>query len=172
MHFSKSLKLLHLNQKIENLWNEKLRLGLIHRDKQDGTDTCSLKGHILNPTKISHPLTLICPAFLFLCRPFPFVGDPGIAAGISSLGSPLRWAFYALVIFRFIRFRKVKFLQDPQLLLALIFLAGEIAFSAIVEVSLGTLFRHRSILLVPLVFLYVRLAQRAKEQSDLELGVI
>lgn len=76
------------------------------------------------------------------------------------------------MIFRFIRFRKVKFLQDPQLLLALIFLAGEIAFSAFVEVNLGTSFRHRSILLVPLVFLCVRLAQRAKEQRDLELGVI
>ena len=53
----------------------------------------------------------------------------------------------------------------------LIFLAGEIAFSTLVEVNLGTSFRHRSILLVPLVFLYVRLVQRAKEQKDLELGI-
>ena len=66
------------------------------------------------------------------------------------------------MIFQFIRFRKVKFLQDPQIVFILIFLAGEIAFSALVEVNLGTSFRHRSIPLVPLVFLYVRLAQRAK----------
>ena len=109
---------------------------------------------------------------MFLCGPFPFVGNPGIAAGISSLESPLWWAFYALVIFQFIRFRKVKFWQDHQLLFALIFLAGEISFSALVEVNLGTSFRHRTILLVPLVFLYVRLAQRAKEEQDLESGVI
>ena len=51
----------------------------------------------------------------------------------------------------------------------LILLAGMIAFSALVEVNLGTSFRHRSILLVPLVFLYVRLAQRAKEQQNLSL---
>ena len=79
------------------------------------------------------------------------------------------WAFYALVIFQFIKCRKVKFLRNPQNVFTLIFLAGEIAFSALVEVNLGTSFRHRSILLVPLVFLYVRLAQRAKEQKDLEL---
>ena len=77
-----------------------------------------------------------------------------------------------LVIFQFIRFRKVKFLKDPAILFTLIFLAGEIAFSALVEVNLGTSFRHRSILLVPLVFLYVRLAQRAKELEDLESGNI
>ena len=69
-------------------------------------------------------------------------------------------------------FRKTKFLSDPQILFTLIFLASEIAFSALVEVNLGTSFSHRSILLVPLVFLYVRLAQRAKEQKDLEPVVI
>jgi len=60
-----------------------------------------------------------------------------------------------LLTVMFIRFRKVKFLQDPQIVFTLIFLAGEIAFSALVEVNLGTSFRHRSIPLVPLVFLYV-----------------
>ena len=100
------------------------------------------------------------------------MGDPGFAVRIASFKSPIWWVFYALVIFQFIRFRKVKFLRDPQILFTLIFLAGEIVFSALVEVNLGTSFRHRSILLVPLVFLYVRLAQRAKEQQDSEVGVI
>ena len=63
-------------------------------------------------------------------------------------------------------------MRDAQILFTLIFLAGEIAFGALVEVNLGTSFRHQSIILVPLVFLYVRLAQRAKEQKDLELAII
>ena len=170
--FSKISRAIHLDKKIESIWNEKVALGLVNKDKQVGTDTSSLNGHILKPGKISHPISMIWPAFLFLCGPFPFIGNPGIAVFISSLESPLWWAFYLLVIFQFIRFRKVKFLQDPQILFTLIFLAGEIAFSALAEVNLGTSFRHRSILLVPLVFLYVRLAQRAKEQKDLELGII
>ena len=165
---SKIFRVAHLDKKIQNIWEDKVALGLVSKDKQVGTDSSSLNGHILEPGKINRPLTLIWPAFVFLCGPFPFMGDPGIAVAISSLESPLWWAFYALVIFQFIRFRKVKILRDPQILFTLIFLAGEIAFSVLVEVNLGTSFRHRSILLVPLVFLYVRLAQSAKEQEDLE----
>ena len=170
--FSKISRAIHLDEKIESIWNEKVSLGLVHKDKQVGTDTSSLNGHILEPAKISEPLSLLWPAFVFLCGPFPFIGNPGIAVTISSFESPMWWALYAFVVFQFIRFRKVRFLRDPQIIFTLIFLAGEIAFSALVEVNLGTSFRHRSILLVPILFLCVRLVQRAKEQKDLELGVI
>jgi hypothetical protein len=170
--FSRILGVLNLDDKIQQLWDEKIQVGLISKDNQVGSDTSSLNGHILEPANIREPVSFLWPTFVFLFGPFPFIGDPGIAVGISSLESPLWWAFYALVIFQFIRFRKIKFMQDPQIIFTLIFLAGEIAFSALVEVNLGTSFRHRSILLVPLVFLYVRLVQRAKEQKDLELGVI
>lgn len=167
--FSKALGLLRLDKKIQTIWDEKIQLGLVHKDKKVGKDTSSLNGHILKPGQISNPISMLWPAFVFLFGPFPFIGDPGFAVGIASFESPMWWAFYALVIFQFIRFRKVKFLQDPAILFTLIFLAGSIAFSALVEVNLGTSFRHRSIILVPLVFLYVRLAQRAREQKDLEL---
>jgi hypothetical protein len=170
--FSRAFAILNLDTKIQQIWDEKIQAGLISKDNKVGSDTSSLNGHILTPGKISEPLSLLWPAFVFLFGPFPFIGDPGIAVGISSLESPLWWAIYALVIFQFIRFRKIGFLRDPQIIFTSIFLAGEIAFSALVEVNLGTSFRHGSIILVPLVFLYVRLAQRAKEQKDLELGVI
>ena len=149
-----------------------MALGLVAEDNQVGSDTSSLNGHILEPGKLSNPLSLVEAAFVFLCGPFPFVGNPGIAVSISSFESPFWWAFYALVVFQFIRFRKIEFLRDPQILFTLIFLAGEIAFSALVEVNLGTSFRHRSIILVPTVFLFVRLAERASEQKEKELGII
>jgi len=170
--FSRTFAILNLDEEVQRIWNEKVQVGLVSKDNQVGSDTSSLNGHILEPGKITNPISMLWPAFVFLCGPFPFVGNPGIAAFISALESPLWWVFYTVVIFQFIRFRKIKFLRDPQILFTLIFLAGEIAFSALVEVNLGTSFRHRSILLVPLVFLYVRLAQRAKEQKELELGVI
>ena len=170
--FSRFLRLVHLEEKIQSIWDEKVASGLVHKDKQVGSDTSSLNGHILEPAKISNPSSLFWPSFVFLCGPFPFIGNPGIAVGIASLEPPLWWSFYVLVIIQFVRFRRVKFLRDPQIVFTLIFLAGEIAFSALVEVNLGTSFRHRSILLVPLVFLYVRLAQRAKEQKDLELETV
>jgi len=163
---------MHLDGKIQRIWDEKVALGLVSEDKQVGTDTSSLNGHILRPGKIDDPLSIFSSAFIFLCGPFPFVGNPGIAVFISSLESPLWWALYLLVLFQFFKFRKTKFLRDPQILLTLIFLVGEITFSALVEVNLGTSFRHRSILLVPLVFLYVRLAQRASGQNEKNLGSI
>ena len=108
--FTNVFKLTRLDKKIESIWDEKITLGLVSKDKQVGTDTSSLNGHILEPAKISKPLSLIWPAFLFLCGPFPFVNDPGIAVFFASLESPLWWALYALVVIQFIRFRKMKFL--------------------------------------------------------------
>ena len=167
--FSKALAIFHLDTKIQSIWDEKVKLGLVNENNEVGTDTSSLNGHIIQPGSIRNPISMIWPAFVFLCGPFPFIGDPGIAVGISALESPIWWGFYAMVIFQFFRFRKVKFLHDPPIVFTSILLAGMIAFSALVEVNLGTSFRHRSILLVPLVFLYVRLAQRAKEQQNLSL---
>ncbi|TRZ88305.1 MAG: hypothetical protein D4R83_00480, partial [Streptomycetaceae bacterium] len=74
--FSKISRVIHLDKKIQSIWDEKVAMGLVHKDKQVGTDTSSLNGHILEPGKISRPLTLIWPAFVFLFGPFPFIGDP------------------------------------------------------------------------------------------------
>ncbi len=160
---SKVFRVLNLDEKVETLWDEKLKAGLISESKKVGKDTSSLNGHILKPGLITEPWTMLWPAFVFVAGPFPFVGEPGIAAKVSSFESPLWWLLYLLVICQFYRFRKSKLFRDPAILFTLIFLAGEIAFSSLVEVNLGTSFRHRSILLVPLVFLYVRIIQRAHE---------
>ena len=166
--FSKVFGVLNLDDKIESLWNEKLQAGLISKSKQVGEDTASLNGHILKPGLITEPWTMLWPAFVFLAGPFPFIGDPGIATTVSSFESPLWWLLYLLVIYQFYRFRASMLFRDPAILFTLIFLAGEIAFSSLVEVNLGTSFRHRSILLVPLVFLYVRIIQRVHELRDAE----
>jgi len=166
--FSRVFGVLNLDDKVESLWNEKLQAGLISESKQVGKDTSSLNGHILKPGLITEPQSMLWPAFVFLAGPFPFIGEPGIAATISSFESPLWWFLYALVIFQFYRFRKSKLFRDPAILFAMIFLAGEIAFSSLVEVNLGTSFRHRSILLAPLVFIYLRISQRAYELRDAE----
>lgn len=168
--FTKVFDVLNLDKKVESLWNEKLQSGVISKSTTaiGCDDTYSLNSGTLKPGEITEPWTMLQPAFVFIAGPFPFVGEPGIAAAIASFESPLWWLLYALVIFQFFRFKKFKLFRDPAILFTLIFLAGEIAFSSLVEVNLGTSFRHRSILLVPLVFLYVRITQRAHELSDSE----
>jgi hypothetical protein len=164
----KVFRAFNLDDKVESLWNEKLQAGLISENKQVGKDTSSLNGHILKPGLITEPWSMLWPAFVFLAGPFPFIGEPGLAAKIASFESPLWWLFYLLVIYQFYRFREARLFRDPAIIFALIFLAGEIAFSSLVEVNLGTSFRHRSILLVPLVFLYMRIIQRVHELREVE----
>jgi hypothetical protein len=163
---SKAIKEFGLDKRIQILWDEKIRAELIIKNSETVRDSSSMNGHILKPGKITEPFSMIWPAFEFLCGPFPFNGNPGIAISISSLESPFWWALYIAVILQFFRLRKARPLRDPQILFVLIFLAGEIFASALVEVNLGTSFRHRSILLVPLVFLYVRLSQMVRGQKE------
>jgi hypothetical protein len=167
---TKFFVLLNLDKKVESLWSEKLQSGVITKSSEPigCNNTYSLNGGTLKPGVITQPWTMLWPAFVFLAGPFPLIGEPGIAATIASFESPLWWLFYALVINQFYKFRRSKLFRDPAIIFTLIFLAGEIAFSSLVEVNLGTSFRHRSILLVPLVFLYVRIIQRVHELREAE----
>ena len=167
---TKFFVLLNLDKKVESLWSEKLQSGVITKSSEPigCNNTYSLNGGTLKPGVITQPWTMLWPAFVFLAGPFPLIGEPGIAATIASFESPLWWLFYALVINQFYKFRRSNLFRDPAIIFTLIFLAGEIAFSSLVEVNLGTSFRHRSILLVPLVFLYVRIIQRAHELREAE----
>ena len=140
-----------------------LQLILIKKDKQVGKETSSLNGRILEPGIVTNPISMIWPAFVFLFGPFPFIGDPGIAIFISSLESPLWWIFYGFIAFTLFKLRTAKLFQDPLILFSTVFILGLIACSAIIEVNLGTSFRHRSILLAPLLFLYVRANEKFKE---------
>ena len=164
--FTKVFTIFKLKDKVEQIWAEKIKLGLVYEDSQIGADTSSLNGHILTPGELNKPLSLLWPAFVFLFGPFPFVGDPGLAAAIASFESPLWWALYLILIVQFVRFRKTKFYVDPPMILAVIFTLGFIAFSALVEVNLGTSFRHRSVLLVPIIFMFLRLRQQSEELTS------
>jgi hypothetical protein len=166
--FTKAFSVFNFDDKIESLWNEKLQAESMSDSKQIKEDISSLNSSVLKPGLITEPWTMLWPSFVFLMGPFPFIGEPDFATKISSFESPLWWLLYLLVIYQFYRFRKLRLISDPAILFALIFLAGEIAFSSLVEVNLGTSFRHRSILLAPLVFIYLRIAQRAHELRDEE----
>ena len=165
--FTKILSVSKLKNKVEQIWSEKIKLGLIYEDVEAGSDTSSLNGHILTPGQIDKPFSMAWPAFVFLFGPFPFIGDPGLAAAVASYESPLWWLLYLALALQFFRFRRSKFLLDPTMILSIIFTLGFIAFSALVEVNLGTSFRHRSVLLVPIIFMFLRLRQRSVEMASL-----
>lgn len=163
--FTRVLTALGVTSKIHSIWDEKLRSGLVKKSKDAIPDSSSLSGYILKPGSIHDPLSIFRPAFLFLFGPIPFLDQGGLALTIVSFESPLWWLLYLVVGFQIFRSRKSKFIRDPAILFALIFSILLITFSALVEVNLGTSFRHRSIIFIPLIFLFVRLRSKFNSRS-------
>jgi hypothetical protein len=99
---------------------------------------------------------MIKPSLLFLFGPFPFQSGRGISLDIISLESPLWWLLYAAVIYQCTRIRTRKIFHDLVFVFSTIYFFALVAFSSLVEVNLGTSFRHRSIILIPLIMIYIQ----------------
>lgn len=163
--FTRLLTALGIASKVHSIWDEKVKSGLVKKSKAALPDSSSLSGYILKPGSIHDPLSIFRPAFLFLFGPIPFLDQGGIALTIVSFETPLWWLLYIFVGFQIYRCRKSKFLRDPAILFTFIFLVLLVTFSALVEVNLGTSFRHRSIIFIPLIFLFVRLRSKFSSRS-------
>ncbi|MFZ2227868.1 MAG: hypothetical protein WA090_01215 [Candidatus Nanopelagicaceae bacterium] len=163
--FTRLLTALGIASEVHDIWDEKLRSGLVKKSKVALPDSSSLSGYILKPASVHDPLSIFRPAFLFLFGPIPLLDQGGIALNIVSFESPFWWLLYFIVGFQIYRCRKSKFLRDPTILFTLIFLVLLVTFSALVEVNLGTSYRHRSIIFIPLIFLFVRLRSKFSSRS-------
>lgn len=163
--FTRFLTALGITGKIQEIWDDKVKSGLVKKSEVAIPESSSLSGYILKPGSIHDPLSVFRPAFLFLFGPIPFLDQGGIALNIVSFESPLWWLLYMVVGVQIFRSRKSKFLRDPAILFTLIFTFLLVLFSALVEVNLGTSFRHRSIIFVPLIFLFVQLRSKFNSRS-------
>ena len=160
--FSRSFKLIQLDHKVDEIWSEKITVGLISEDRRVGSDDPTLTSHILEPGNLNKPISMLTASANFLFGPLPFHRNLGFAASLASFESPLWWFFYGFIAFTLFKLRTAKLFQDPLILFSTVFILGLIACSAIIEVNLGTSFRHRSILVAPLLFLYVRAQEKFK----------
>jgi len=150
------LRFLSFDKTIDKIWDDKISLGLISSTKTIGTDKSSINSHILKPGTLQDPLSIIKAAFIFLFGPLPFLGNPGLAVSISSFESPFWWLLYFSFFFVLIKARKTEFFKDGPLVVSLIFIVGFVLFSALIQVNLGTAFRHRSVILIPIIYSILR----------------
>lgn len=158
--FSRVLNALGITSKIQEIWDSKVKSGLVKKTAKELPDSSSLSGYILKPGKLHQPLSILRPAFLFLFGPIPFLDQGGIALNTVALESPIWWLLYALVIFSLIRYRRNDYWKDSVFQLSAIYFVSLVAISALVEVNLGTSFRHRSILFIPLIVMFIRTRNR------------
>jgi len=122
-------------------------------------------GHIIKPGNLNNLASLIQPTLLFVFGNAPLTQDgSSLFRSIAAAESPLWWLFYSLVLFSLFSYRKRNWLENPILIYSLVLTIGYIVMSAITEVNFGTAFRHRSIIIIPLIFII--LATRNSFQNE------
>jgi hypothetical protein len=100
---------------------------------------------------------------LFL--PLPFIDNGSFFLNLQSIESPLLYFLYLLVLASLLRNAK-KITSEHQILLGLLlFVSFFIAQSALLEINLGTLVRHRSILVLCLVLIYFEISEKRLTKS-------
>ena len=154
--FTRVLRVFGVAGKVQEIWDSKVKSGLVKKTVKALPDRSSLSGYILKPGKLHDPLSIVRPAFLFMFGPIPLLDQGGIILNVVATESLIWWLLYSVVLYRLIRYRKNAYLRDPVFLLAGTYFVSLVAISALVEVNLGTSFRHRSILLIPLIVMYLR----------------
>ena len=146
------LQALGLSEKLNENFNERVSEALKNTNDSGRID----KSHILNPGTLSKPLSLVWPSILFVLGPLPFLFSPSSMGFLLSMESPLWWGLTAMVIWGLLKVPKRNLLQDFPLLVAVIYSLAVVSTGAIIEVNLGTSFRHRSLLLIPFLVIILQ----------------
>ena len=103
--------------------------------------------------------------FNFLFLPLPFVDNGSFFLNLQSIESPVLYFLYLLVLASPLR-NATKITSESQILLGLLlFVLLFIAQSALLEINLGTLVRHRSILVLCLILLYFEISEKLPSKS-------
>lgn len=108
----------------------------------------------VTPAKISNPISIVSRTGGFLFTPFPFIDNGSLFLNLASLEFPFWWFLYAasgVALWRGFRHRKMNGLFVFVLSFSMLF----VVFSAFTEINVGTMARHRSVLVIPLLYLLV-----------------
>jgi len=110
--------------------------------------------HILKPGSLNSPISIVRASFNFLFGPIPLMTGSGLFLNLISIESPFWWLLGGLLALSIIRAKKrLQVFQNFEALAFGSYLSIVVITSALVEVNLGTSFRHRSLVLIPILIL-------------------
>jgi hypothetical protein len=110
--------------------------------------------HVLIPGSLMSPLSIVRASFNFLFGPIPLMTGGGLFLKLISIESPFWWLLVGLLVLSIIRAKKrLQIFQNFETLVFGCYLLIVVITSALVEVNLGTSFRHRSLVLIPILIL-------------------
>jgi len=117
----------------------------------------------LQQAGIKKPLQVLESSAKFLLVPFIFIDNGSLFLNIQSIETPIWLFIYGLFfvgLYQVIR-RRREF--DYAVMIATLFALEFVAISALTEINVGTALRHRSLLLIPIVVIWV--ARKKKPAS-------
>jgi hypothetical protein len=115
----------------------------------------------LQQAGLTKPVQVLESSIKFLLVPFIFIDNGSLFLNIQSIETPVWFFIYGLFfvgLYKVIR-RRREF--DYAVMLATIFVLEFVGISALIEVNVGTALRHRSLLLIPILVIWV--AQKKTE---------
>jgi hypothetical protein len=117
----------------------------------------------LQQAGLTKPLQVLESSAKFLLIPFIFIDNGSLFLNIQSIETPIWLFIYGLFfvgLYQVIR-RRREF--DYAVMMATIFALEFVAISALTEINVGTALRHRSLLLIPILVIWV--ARKKKPAS-------
>jgi hypothetical protein len=115
----------------------------------------------LQQAGIKKPLQVLESSAKFLLVPFIFIDNGSLFLNIQSIETPVWLFIYALFfvgLYQVIR-RRCEF--DYAVMIATLFALEFVAISALTEINVGTALRHRSLLLIPILVIWVARKKRS-----------
>jgi hypothetical protein len=115
----------------------------------------------LQQAGLKKPLQVLESSAKFLLVPFIFIDNGSLFLNIQSIETPVWLFIYGLFfigLYQVIR-RRCEF--DYAVMMATIFAFEFVAISALTEINVGTALRHRSLLLIPILVIWVARKKKA-----------
>lgn len=158
---STAIQLLDSGNSNSNLFKLLKYLGLISLMRENLVDSFVNDGskskstHVLEPGRVSQPLSIILPSFIYYFGPVLHL-DVNLFQALILLESPIWWLLTFLVLIKiFLAIKEKEFELILKNVPAIIYVLLHSIVAGIVEVNVGTAARHKSVLIIPLLMVLV-----------------
>jgi hypothetical protein len=115
----------------------------------------------LQQAGIKKPLQVLESSAKFLLVPFIFIDNGSLFLNIQSVETPMWLFIYGLFFFGIYQVVRRRRDFDYAVMIATLFALEFVAISALTEINVGTALRHRSLLLIPILVIWVARKKKA-----------
>jgi hypothetical protein len=114
----------------------------------------------LQQAGIKKPLQVLESSAKFLFIPFIFIDNGSLFLNIQSIETPIWLFIYGLFFVGIYQLARCRREIDYSVMIATLFVLEFVAISALTEINVGTALRHRSLLLIPILVIWLAKEKR------------